>query len=196
MKGEKEEETPVAKSMPQQPQEKRQEQPAVKQTPQGGKEGEDKDTAVNESPSLAHLAEMRGHRELGMSPSLYAYNLYAEEMRGTLKDSNLLTHAETGLQLEKVIGQRWKDLPKLEKDALIEKAQMEQHRLISKGGVPPVIAARPKKYKAGALGPDGLPLPKRKRGRPPKSAARSSGSTPVYVAAPGVRTVMRTTASS
>ena len=71
---------------------------------------------------------------------------------------------------EWVIGQRWKDLPKPEKDALIEKAQAEQQRLIAEGGVPQVTVpsvGRPKKSKAGALGPDGMPLPKKKRGRPP-----------------------------
>jgi hypothetical protein len=58
------------------------------------------------------------------------------------------------MQLEKVIGQRWKELPKLEKDALIEKAQVDQHRLLAEGGVSSV-PTKPKKKKAPAFGPDG-----------------------------------------
>ena len=85
-------------------------------------------------------------------------------MNGTWEDER------GGGPCTRVIGQRWKDLPKPEKDALIEKAQAEQQRLIAEGGVPQVTVpsvARLKKSKAGALGPDGMPLPKKKRGRPP-----------------------------
>jgi hypothetical protein len=113
--------TALQQQQQQQQQQKQQQQVTQQQTPQGAAGGGGGGNnlvnggAMNAigSPSLVHLAELRAHRELAMSPSLSAYNLYAEEMRGTLKDHALLTHAETGLQLEKVIGQRWKDLPKV-----------------------------------------------------------------------------------
>jgi hypothetical protein len=110
---------PSQLGLQQQQQQQQQQQPVTQQqTPQAGGGGNNfvnggAMNALAGSPSLVHLAELRAHRELAMSPSLFAYNLYAEEMRGTLKNINLLTHAETGLQLEKVIGQRWKDLPKV-----------------------------------------------------------------------------------
>jgi hypothetical protein len=69
--------------------------------------------------SLGQLAQQVAwppRRELATPPSLLAYNKYAEELRDTLKDTAQLTAEETGVQLEKVIGQRWKEMPKLEKD--------------------------------------------------------------------------------
>uniref|UniRef100_A0A6U3FBY9 Uncharacterized protein n=1 Tax=Mantoniella antarctica TaxID=81844 RepID=A0A6U3FBY9_9CHLO len=144
--------------------------------------------------SLGQLAQQVAwppRRELATPPSLLAYNKYAEELRDTLKDTAQLTAEETGVQLEKVIGQRWKEMPKLEKDGLIDKALSEQRRLVAEGGVAQFGAAssRPKKSKASKLGPDGLPLPKRMRGRPrkdPQSAAQIPTNNRVYLAAPGV----------
>lgn len=142
--------------------------------------------------TLNDLAALKGHRELAMSPNLLAFNMYAAEMRVALKEPTALEASEQGMGIEKVIGTRWKAMGPEEKSAHIEKAKLEQDKLRAEGGVPQFpMPSRPKrnKHSEQELGPDGLPVPRKKRGRPPK-LDRTVGQNPgagaaVYVAPPG-----------
>lgn len=142
--------------------------------------------------TLNDLAALKGHRELAMSPMLLAFNMYAAEMRVALKDPSALEANEQGMGIEKVIGMRWKAMGDEEKLVHVEKAKLEQEKLRAEGGVPQFpIPTRPKRSKSTEqeLGPDGLPVPRKKRGRPPK-LDRTVGQNPgtsaaVYVAQPG-----------
>ena len=127
---------------------------------------------------------------------------------GMLRDTDaLLSREEAGMHLERVISSKWKDLSAEEREALIGKAQAEQQRLIAEGGAkehPPETKAKgktktkaPKKTKPPALGPDGLPLPKRPRGRPPKNpeakaaaAAAAANARAVYICPPELARTM------
>lgn len=106
-----------------------------------------------------------------MSPNLLAFNMFASEMRLVLRDSTLLSRAEMQMGIEKVIGNRWKAMTPDEKEKHIDKARVEQARLIAEGGVPSTTgAARSKKQKAESAASDAS-APKRRRGRPPKTTA-------------------------
>lgn len=122
---------------------------------------------------------MKTYRELSMSPNLLAFNMFASEMRLVLRDSSLLSRAEMQMGIEKVIGNRWKAMTPDEKEKHIDKARVEQARLIAEGGMPqaPASSGRGKKQKSESAG-DAQAPPKRRRGRPPKAgtapaAARS-----------------------
>jgi len=106
-----------------------------------------------------------------MSPNLLAFNMFASEMRLVLRDSTLLSRAEMQMGIEKVIGNRWKAMTREEKEKHIDKARVEQARLIAEGGMPqaPSSGGRAKKQKATGSGSD--PAPKRRRGRPPKTSS-------------------------
>ena len=71
-----------------------------------------------------------------MSPNLLAFNMFASEMRLVLRDSTLLSRAEMQMGIEKVIGNRWKAMTAEEKEKHIDKARVEQARLIAEGGIP------------------------------------------------------------
>ena len=107
---------------------------------------------------------------MSMSPNLLAFNMFASEMRLVLRDATLLSRAEMQMGIEKVIGNRWKAMTPEEKEKHIDKARVEQARLIAEGGMPTVSSngVRGKKQKAtGSTGSDAAP--KRRRGRPPKA---------------------------
>jgi len=132
---------------------------------------------------------VKTYRELSMSPNLLAFNMFASEMRLVLRDSTLLSRAEMQMGIEKVIGNRWKAMTPEEKEKHIDKARVEQARLIAEGGMPsaPPNAVRAKKQKA--LGSTNEPAPKRRRGRPPKTGAhmpfaRPKTSAPNILSAP------------
>ena len=73
--------------------------------------------------------------------------------------------------IEKVIGNRWKAMTAEEKEKHIDKARVEQARLIAEGGIPQQSGSgRSKKQKANAASD---PVPKRRRGRPPKTTGVS-----------------------
>jgi len=118
---------------------------------------------------------MKTYRELSMSPNLLAFNMFASEMRLVLRDSSLLSRAEMQMGIEKVIGNRWKAMTPDEKEKHIDKARVEQARLIAEGGMPqaPASSVRGKKQKSESAG-DAQAPPKRRRGRPPKA-----GTAPV-----------------
>lgn len=117
---------------------------------------------------------LKTYRELSMSPNLLAFNMFASEMRLVLRDSTLLSRAEMQMGIEKVIGNRWKAMTPDEKEKHIDKARVEQARLIAEGGVPSTTgAARSKKQKAESAASDAS-APKRRRGRPPKTTAMPS----------------------
>lgn len=106
-----------------------------------------------------------------MSPNLLAFNMFASEMRLVLRDSTLLSRAEMQMGIEKVIGNRWKAMTAEEKEKHIDKARVEQARLIAEGGIPQQSGSgRSKKQKANAASD---PVPKRRRGRPPKTTGVS-----------------------
>ena len=110
---------------------------------------------------------MKTDRELSMSPNLLAFNMFASEMRLVLRDSTLLSRAEMQMGIEKVIGNRWKAMTAEEKEKHIDKARVEQARLIAEGGIASQSGSgRSKKQKASAAND---PAPKRRRGRPPKT---------------------------
>jgi hypothetical protein len=96
--------------------------------------------------------------------------MFASEMRLVLRDTNLLSRMEMQMGIEKVIGNRWKAMTPEEKERHIDKARVEQARLIAEGGMPqtPAVSSRSKKQKADS-GSDGA-TQKRRRGRPPKSS--------------------------
>jgi hypothetical protein len=117
---------------------------------------------------------LKTYRELSMSPNLLAFNMFASEMRLVLRDTSLLSRAEMQMGIEKVIGNRWKAMTPEEKEKHIDKARVEQARLIAEGGVPSTSgAARSKKQKAESAVSDAS-APKRRRGRPPKTNAAPS----------------------
>ncbi|KAK3285430.1 hypothetical protein CYMTET_6966 [Cymbomonas tetramitiformis] len=68
------------------------------------------------------------------SPILLAFNLFAAELRDELRKTGLMTGAE----VEKVIGEKWKSMPKEEKDPLVENARLEQAKIIAQypAGIP------------------------------------------------------------
>ena len=105
-----------------------------------------------------------------MSPNLLAFNMFASEMRLVLRDSSLLSRAEMQMGIEKVIGNRWKAMTPDEKEKHIDKARVEQARLIAEGGMPqaPASSGRGKKQKSESAA-DAQAPPKRRRGRPPKT---------------------------
>jgi len=123
---------------------------------------------------------MKTYRELSMSPNLLAFNMFASEMRLVLRDASLLSRAEMHMGIEKVIGNRWKAMTAEEKEKHIDKARVEQARLIAEGGMPqtPASSGRAKKQKHDG---DNAPTVKRRRGRPPKvgglSAPMARGKT-------------------
>jgi hypothetical protein len=111
-----------------------------------------------------------------MSPNLLAFNMFASEMRLVLRDTALLTRAEMQMGIEKVIGNRWKAMTPDEKEKHIDKARVEQARLIAEGGMPqaPASIGRSKKQKNDSSGLDGGQVLKRRRGRPPKTGPTTS----------------------
>ena len=148
-------------------------------------------------PSLKQVAERTSHSELAMSPSLLAFNRYQQQQREELKNPGMLAAARdelkdagkddtnVELELQKVIGKRWKNLNRETKDALIAEARGEQAKLVAKGGVPaPSNSGRGSKSKRSKLGPDGQPLPKRSRGRPRKTASNADAAGPLAAGAP------------
>ena len=121
------------------------------------------------SCAMHRLQGVKTYRELSMSPNLLAFNMFASEMRLVLRDPTLLSRAEMQMGIEKVIGNRWKAMTPEEKEKHIDKARVEQARLIAEGGMPsaPSNTMRAKKQKAP--GSANEPAPKRRRGRPPKT---------------------------
>lgn len=85
------------------------------------------------------------------SPILLAFNLFAAELRDELRKTGLMTGAE----VEKVIGEKWKSMPKEEKDPLVENARLQQAKIIAQypAGIPEDLEShRPNKKRKKSSG--------------------------------------------
>jgi hypothetical protein len=82
-----------------------------------------------------------------MTPANLAYNVFADELRYALTDgAREEASDEAGLEIEKVVAERWRGLSKTEREARVERAREEQRTLRANGG--------------GGGGDDGYPAPR------------------------------------
>lgn len=156
------------------------------------------------------------------SASRLAYQQFADDIRAGViaTEGGLVSTPDVARAVERVIGERWTRLTDAERDALVAKAQAHQRDVLEGRLVPapprvepapapvpdpnpdvrpasaPTDGTTPKRRVSANLTLDGPSTAKRKRGRPPKTAAPAETAVPVAPVDPPLVPASRSTVPS
>lgn len=162
------------------------------------------------------------HASASASASRLAYQQFADDIRAGViaTDGGLVSTPDVARAVEKVIGERWNRLTDAERDALVAKAQAHQRDVLDRRRVPaqprvdpdpvpvpvpdpnakpasePTDGTTPKRRVSANLTLDAPSTAKRKRGRPPKTAAPAETAVAVAAADPSLVPASRSTVPS